>query len=116
MTAVVAARLASATLLMCCPRAVLRAAGDKDPDRRWLVAARVLGVRHVAQVWVERSGRPRRIEAVALASMPCRRSPSRGMRNRIGGWHSPMPALRRCCALRVLGTKHARPFTPQRGA
>lgn len=66
MTAAVAARLAWATLLMCCPRAVLRAAGDKDPDRSWLVAARMLGVRHVAQVWVERSGRPRRIEAVAL--------------------------------------------------
>lgn len=66
MKVLIAVRLAWAALLMCCPKALLRVAGEAGPDRRLLVVARVLGIRHLAEAWMEHGRGKRRIEAARL--------------------------------------------------
>jgi hypothetical protein len=55
-------RIAWAALLLCSPVSLRRAAGESEPDTTWAAVARVLGVRHLAQAWLERDGRRERNE------------------------------------------------------
>jgi len=59
-------RIAWAALLLVAPDLVMRALDGPPPDRRWRIVARVLGLRHLAEAWFERSGRPSRLSGAAL--------------------------------------------------
>jgi hypothetical protein len=62
MSAFTGTRIAWAALLLCSPVWLRRAAGEPEPDAVWAVVAPILGVRHLAQAWLERDGRRDRIE------------------------------------------------------
>jgi hypothetical protein len=114
MSPIIAARLGWAAQLMCCPQAVLRVGGDTDPGRRWLVVARVLSVRHVAQGCVERRRRPHRIEVVAVIDgLHAATGFGFGLYSR---WHRCLAftdaGVARRLRSRIFGTKHA-PSAPR---
>ena len=52
-------------MLLACPNALLRAVGETRVDPKMRVLARVLALRHLAQIWLTRSGNVRRLKLSA---------------------------------------------------